>query len=108
MCTFGLTKRAHLSAPALHTPPKFHEKDQQERENRIKTVAGKEKKHEILAPHPSGPHPSGLFSSSWSWGGCKPANALQLGERGFKTTHASLPILLPAHSARLDLLPIEQ
>ena len=36
MCTFGLSKRAHLSAPALQTPPKFHEKTPREgRKERI-------------------------------------------------------------------------
>ena len=34
------SKRAHFRAPALQTPPKIHENDQQEREKRMKTVAG--------------------------------------------------------------------
>ena len=81
MCTFGLSgcrvkprrphqtgppglahdsrensKRARLSAPALQTPPKFHEKDQQEREKRIKTVAGEGKKNaKFWAPTLRGP-----------------------------------------------------
>ena len=46
MCTFGLSgcrvnsKRAHFRAPALQTPPKFHEKTK-EREERKKIVAGR-------------------------------------------------------------------
>ena len=53
------SKRAHLSAPALQTP-KFRERGQQEREKRMKTVAGRgTKKREILGPHPSGPRPWG-------------------------------------------------
>ena len=82
MCTFGLSgcrvkpqtgppglhtttrtsKRAHLSVPALQTPPKFHEKTP--REIRKNEISGKreQKKREILGlppfgPHPSGPHP---------------------------------------------------
>ena len=67
MCTFGVLglscaspggpvwwgRRGHdnqraqtctFEGPALQTPPKFHEKDQQEREKRIKIVAGEGKK----------------------------------------------------------------
>ena len=58
------SKRAHLSAPALQTPPKFHEKDQQESEKRIKNCGGKGKKTRNFGhPTPSGPHHSGpIFS----------------------------------------------
>ncbi len=74
MFTFGLSglrgftqqpensKRAHLSAPALQTPPKFHEKTPRE---------GKSAK--FWASHPSGPHPSGpptlhpTFRPHWVW-----------------------------------------
>ena len=38
------SKRAHLSAPALLSPPKFHERTPQEREERMKIVAEREKK----------------------------------------------------------------
>ena len=92
MCTFGLSgcrvkprrlrgrrcftrqpknsKRAHFTAPAIQTPPKFHEKHP-ERHRNSETVAGKgKKKSEILGPPPfgappfrgptlSGPHPFG-------------------------------------------------
>ena len=49
MCTFGVLwpRRAHFRAPALQTPPKFHEKTPQ-RERRKKIVAGEGKKNEIL------------------------------------------------------------
>ena len=47
---------AHLSAPALQTQPKFHEKTKQERETkRAKMRAGEGKKREILGPPPFGP-----------------------------------------------------
>ena len=48
-------KRAHLSAPAFQTPPKFHEKDTQKRERKNEMVAGerKKKKREILGPQPT-------------------------------------------------------
>ena len=54
------SKRAHFRAPALQTPPKFHEKDQKEEKNEF--CGGREK---FWASHPSGPppfrapHPSG-------------------------------------------------
>ena len=55
-------KRAHLSAPALQTPPKFNEKDQQEREEKNEFCGGRgQKKREILGPQSSGNHPSSLF-----------------------------------------------
>ena len=58
------SKRAHLSAPALQTPPTFHEKDPQEREKKERKLwREKEKKSAKFfgpppfgAPHPSGPH----------------------------------------------------
>ena len=77
MCTFGAlglscetpaappdraaenSKRAHLSAPALQTPPKFHEKTSQREKKRTNFPAGEGKKSAIFwAPHPSGLHPS--------------------------------------------------
>ena len=89
MCTFGLSgcrvkprrlqpensKRAHLSAPALQTPPKFHEKDQKRGKQfffKKKTV---KKTRNFgpppFGPHRSGPHPSGPITSGphffWVW-----------------------------------------
>ena len=59
MCTFGLSKRAHLSAPALQTPPKFHEKTPREgRKERI-LWREREKKREILGFPPFGAPPFG-------------------------------------------------
>ena len=70
------SKRAHLSAPALQTPPKF----QQEREKRMKTVAGEKARNfgpstlwpSTLRPSTlrgprSGPQASGpLFFKVWA------------------------------------------
>ena len=53
------SKRAHLSVPALQTPPKFHEKDQQESEKRKKNCGGREKKARNFGPPPFGPPPFG-------------------------------------------------
>ena len=51
------SKRAHLSAPALQTPPKFHEKiPREERKERI-LRRDREKKREILGPPPFGSPP---------------------------------------------------
>ena len=57
MCTFGLSdsKRAHLSAPALQTPPKFHEKTPREGRKEGILRRDREKKREILGPPPIGP-----------------------------------------------------
>ena len=53
-------KRAHFRAPALQTPPKFHEKTPQKEEKRTKMGVGEGKKGaKFWAPHPSGPHPFG-------------------------------------------------
>ena len=73
------SKRAHLNAPALQTPPKFHEKTPREgRKERI-LRREREKKARNFGPHrsgshysglhPSGPHPSGLHPSGphWVW-----------------------------------------
>ena len=59
------SKRAHLSAPALQTPPKFHEKTP--REGRKERIMWRERGRKnakfwaptLRGPHPSGPHPSG-------------------------------------------------
>ena len=104
MCTFGLSgcrvkpqrlrgrmgftrqpensKRAHLSAPTLQTPPKFHEKTP-EREEKNEFCGGRgKKKREILGlppfgPPPFGPHPSGPH---WIWapGLLKKTNQLKI------------------------------
>ena len=52
------SKRAHLSAPALQTPPKFHETPREGRKERI-LRRDSEKKREILGPPPFGPLPFG-------------------------------------------------
>ena len=52
------SKRAHFRAPALQTPPKFHERTPRERKKKENCGRG-EKKREILGPPPFGPHPSG-------------------------------------------------
>ena len=52
-------KRAHFRAPALQTPPKFHEKTPRETPRERNGDGRGKKKREILGPHPSGPHPSG-------------------------------------------------
>ena len=57
------SKRAHLSAPALQTPPKFNEKTP--REGRQKRILRREK-DEILGPHRSGPHNFGAIFF-WVW-----------------------------------------
>ena len=48
------SKRAHFRAPALQTPPKFHEKTSQEREERKKNVAGEGKKKSEILGGPGG------------------------------------------------------
>ena len=54
------SKRAHFRAPALQTPPKFHERTPRERERRKKIVAGGgKKKREILGHPPFGAPPFG-------------------------------------------------
>ena len=61
MCTFGLFKRAHLTAPALQTP-KFQVKTFLRREEKRENGTGEErKKRKFLAPHPSGSQPLGLL-----------------------------------------------
>ena len=61
------SKRAHFRAPALQTPPKFHEKTAKRAKKGMKIVAGEGKKkgapRHLRGPsegaHPSGPHSSG-------------------------------------------------
>ena len=61
------SKRAHLSVPALQTPPKFHEKTPRERRKNEISGGREKKKREIFrAPTPFGPPlflGSGLHSS---------------------------------------------
>ena len=56
------SKRAHLSAPALQTPPKFHEKTPQRGKERTNFAAGEgKKKSEILGgPAEGGPGKGGI------------------------------------------------
>ena len=73
------SKRAHLSAPALQTPPKFNEKTPREgRKERILRREREKKSAKFWASHPSGPtfpaptfgpHPSG---SHFYWFGAPP------------------------------------
>ena len=51
-------KCAQLSAPALQTPPKFHEKTPRERTKNEISVEESKKSAKFWATHPSGPHPS--------------------------------------------------
>ena len=53
------SKRAHLRAPALQTPPKFNEKTSQRGKKRTNFAAGGKKKREILGPPPFGAPPFG-------------------------------------------------
>ena len=78
MCTPENSKRAHLSAPALQTPPKIPREDPQRGKERI-FVAEREKEREILGPptlrSPTfrgptlrGPHPSESgVGCKWFW-----------------------------------------
>ena len=67
MCTFGLSKRAHLRVPALQKPPNFHEKTPRERKNAKKKRkwGGRGKNSAkfcaptLRAPHLAGPNFSG-------------------------------------------------
>ena len=66
-------KRAHLTPPALQTPPKFHEKTPRERQKDRTWGGEREKKTQnFWPPHPSGPPPFGAptllcptFSGFW-------------------------------------------
>ena len=63
------SKRAHLSAPALQTPPKFHEKTPREGRKSAKFWAPHPSSPHffwVWARHPSGPHPSGPHFF-WVW-----------------------------------------
>ena len=72
------SKRAHLRAPALQTPPKFHERTPSERKKKENCGGRREKKARNFGPptllgptfsgsHPSGPHNFG--PSLWALGG---------------------------------------
>ena len=50
MCTFGLSKRAHFRAPALQTPPKFHERTPRERKKNENCGGRREKKARNFGP----------------------------------------------------------
>ena len=71
------SKRAHLSAPALQTPPKFNEKTPREgKKERILWREREKKSAKFWAPHPSGPHPSGPHFL-WVWAPHPSAPALR-------------------------------
>ena len=59
------SKRAHFRAPALHTPPKFHEKTLPREGRKNEKCGGRGEKARkfwastLSGPHPSGPHPPG-------------------------------------------------
>ena len=57
------SKRAHLMAPALQTPPTFNEKTPRERQKERKWVREREKKAQNFWPPPFGPPPFGPHSS---------------------------------------------
>ena len=65
------SKRAHLTAPALQTPPKFHEKTSRETEKELKWAGEGKKKREILGLPPFGAPPCGAHPSGvrffWVW-----------------------------------------
>ena len=53
------SKRVHFRAPALRTPPKFHERTPRERKKKENYGGGGKKKREILDPPPFGAPPFG-------------------------------------------------
>ena len=54
------SKRAHLSVPALQSPPKIHQKTLGEKDKKNEIGAGEGKKSaKFWGPQPSGSHPSG-------------------------------------------------
>ena len=59
MCTFGILGLL-CEAPAAPKPPKFHEKNPPEREERNEFCSGRGKKRELLGPPPFGAPLSGL------------------------------------------------
>ena len=99
------SKRAHLSAPALQTPPKIPREDPQRGKKRTNFVAGRgEKKTRNFGPspfgaptpsgpHPSGPHPSGPHPSGPPFG---PPLFLGLGPHP-SAPHPSGPTLRAPH-----------
>ena len=70
------SKRAHFTAPALQTPPKFHERTPRERKKKENCGGKREKKTRnfglptLSGLHPSGLHPSGPppFGAPTLWG----------------------------------------
>ena len=61
-------KRAHLSVPALQTPPKFHEKTPREgRKERILWREREKKARNFVPPTLRAPTPSGRHFFFWVW-----------------------------------------
>ena len=77
------SKRAHFRAPALQTPPKFHEKTPQKREERMKIVVGGEKKkRDFLGGRLSGGGLSGRGLSGRRGGALRPNFSPYFSARG--------------------------
>ena len=104
------SKRAHLSAPALQTPPTFHEKTPREgRKERILRRDREKKSAKFWAPHPSAPDPSGPHPSGpHPWGptfsgfgpppfGAPPFGAPPFGASTLRGLHPSGPPPFGAH-----------
>ena len=66
------SKRAHLSVPALQTPPEFHEKTTRERRKNEISGGREQKKRDFGPPNPSGPQP---FGSHFFWVWAPPLRA---------------------------------
>ena len=67
-------KRAHFRAPAIQTPPKFHERTSKRGRKKEKCGGrGIKKTRNFGPPHPSGPHPSGSHPSGSHPSGLHPS-----------------------------------
>ena len=97
-------KRAHFRAPALQKPTKIPRKDPQEREERMKIVAGREKKaRNCWAPHPSGAPPLGAPPLGAPPLGAPPFGAPPFGGPTFPGPPRSRPTPF-AHHSRFGLM----
>ncbi len=91
------SKRAHFKAPALQTPPKFHEKTPREGRKNENCGGRGNKKARNFGPHPSGPHCSGPHPSGHHCSGPPPFGAppsptfLSLGPPPFKAPTRTAP-----------------
>ena len=65
------SKRAHFRVPALQTPPKFHEKDPQEKEERM-NCGGRGKKERNFGRSGGGRSGGGWSGGGWSGRGAVP------------------------------------